>query len=437
MHCNPDIELSDYRGKEADNAPIFIGGIARSGTTLLAAMLSSHSRLYCGPESQFFNALARVNTKKLTDPARWPIEALEFLGQLEKGGVRILEQYQLDRDTLQRELVARPPRVSSILETLINYRAVIAGKPRWIEKSPSNVMHLDAIRHFFPKSPIICIVRDPRDVVNSLVEARAKFPANFHWIAESRIANYWFWADRERRQRSFCDADPNCLIIRFEDLVTNPDGSLKIICDFIKEEFEPGMLDPGTSARNVVPSNEKWKGTVGKPIQATRVCAWKKDISEGEKLVADSICFDGIAHNDYELSSRPQRKLVLFPQSYKLCWPSQACVERLAKSGFRIEAISRLDELSLIEKTATVVLVRRNYSAFLASPFWFGCNLLRIALIIVKLKWRGVKIWSVSAEPEQSTVGWRVRLTNSLFSRLGHRIKSDLSSVAAGGAQTR
>ena len=36
------------------DAPIFVVGVARSGTTLLSAMLSAHSRLDCGPESRFF-----------------------------------------------------------------------------------------------------------------------------------------------------------------------------------------------------------------------------------------------------------------------------------------------------------------------------------------------------------------------------------------------
>jgi Sulfotransferase family len=37
--------------------PIFIGGCERSGTTMLGAMLGSHSECICVPESQFIDDL--------------------------------------------------------------------------------------------------------------------------------------------------------------------------------------------------------------------------------------------------------------------------------------------------------------------------------------------------------------------------------------------
>lgn len=61
------------------DTPIFVVGVARSGTTLLAAMLSSHSRLSCGPETFFFHALDKRPSQELLHPQHWPERAVEFL----------------------------------------------------------------------------------------------------------------------------------------------------------------------------------------------------------------------------------------------------------------------------------------------------------------------------------------------------------------------
>ena len=41
--------------------PIFIVGFPRSGTTLLAGVLGAHSRMVCGPETEFFTGLEIAN----------------------------------------------------------------------------------------------------------------------------------------------------------------------------------------------------------------------------------------------------------------------------------------------------------------------------------------------------------------------------------------
>ena len=46
------------------------------------------------------------------------------------------------------------------------------GKPRWAEKTPGNIAHIDRIWKAWPDAQIVHIIRDPRDIFASLVEAK-------------------------------------------------------------------------------------------------------------------------------------------------------------------------------------------------------------------------------------------------------------------------
>ena len=61
------------------SSPIFVVGVPRSGTTLLAAMLGAHPRLVCGPETYFFQCLRDVDARALCRRSDWPKAAVDFL----------------------------------------------------------------------------------------------------------------------------------------------------------------------------------------------------------------------------------------------------------------------------------------------------------------------------------------------------------------------
>ena len=91
--------------------PIFVVGVPRSGTTLLAAMLSAHSRMSCGPETHLFPWVSRVDGERLCDKDLWPDTATEFLSSISfstySGSQRIqlIEKYQLEEKDVYRFLM--------------------------------------------------------------------------------------------------------------------------------------------------------------------------------------------------------------------------------------------------------------------------------------------------------------------------------------------
>ena len=87
------------------DAPVFVVGVARSGTTLLSAMLSAHSRLDCGPESRFFARYRHLGAKqraRVLDPDLWPRPAVDFIGSLRNQGHPVVELFGLERPQIGR-----------------------------------------------------------------------------------------------------------------------------------------------------------------------------------------------------------------------------------------------------------------------------------------------------------------------------------------------
>src|SRR3712207_6523404 len=99
--------------------PIIVGGCHRSGTSLLRRMLDAHSRIHCGPEVKFFRdffgdyAADPLRHLRFTTSARLAFPQVDLLGIL---GRAFLELHRA--------------------------AASLAGKPRWADKNPENVLYL-------------------------------------------------------------------------------------------------------------------------------------------------------------------------------------------------------------------------------------------------------------------------------------------------------
>ena len=270
--------------------PIFIVGVPRSGTTLLAAMLAAHSHLSCGPETGFFRRLAAVNPDALCDAASWPQAAVNFLAGIKHTGYgqytekRLLEKYRLEPRQIESFLAEKTPAIPNILAAVTEQYMAAAGKIRWIEKTPDHIQYLPGLRRYFPDSPVIHIVRDPRDVALSLT----KMP----WGAQSFFEALFFWRRFEGAGSEFLAADERSYVLRFEDLLATPRETLTDLCRFIGEEFEPQMLDTSGTGKSVNSRGVPWKAKASQPIDKSRIAAWRKSISAAENKVAEAIVGD-------------------------------------------------------------------------------------------------------------------------------------------------
>jgi len=290
------------------DAPIFVVGVARSGTTLLSAMLSAHSALDCGPESRFFARYRHLDARgraRIMDRAMWPRPAVDFIASLRNQGHPIIELFGLESAEIGTFLNGRPPSLAAMLESLTVLHAQHAGKARWIEKTPRHLLMTGTLRRLWPEARIVRIVRDPRDVALSL--------AGMPFAKESVVGNLVRIDQDDRASRERIEADDRAITLRYEDLVTEPERQLRRICAFIGETYEPGMLDSRESAGNVAAEHEWWKASVSGPLQTSSAGRWHDEMSADAQRFAALHLAGFLDRHGYEGAQAARGEIALLP----------------------------------------------------------------------------------------------------------------------------
>lgn len=243
--------------------PVFIGGMFKSGTSLLRAMLGRHSRLFTGLETQW---LAQARGAEAAERDAW-LERLSIFFDVPR---RILE-----------EVVGDAVEADACLDRLMSFLARREGKSRWVEKTPYNMGNIDRILSFWPGAKVLHVVRDPRDVYASLVEiGKWTEPTVFagHWCNTVGAGRDWLAAAR--------GAHSAYHEVRYEGLVLAPEQNMREVLAFLGEAWEPqlAMFDgrPQDFER-VQRATGKVSSTLkrlAQPLSDSRIGIWRSIIGE-------------------------------------------------------------------------------------------------------------------------------------------------------------
>jgi protein-tyrosine sulfotransferase len=246
--------------------PIFVGGVPRSGTTLLRVILDTHPRIFCGTELRVVPALT----------ALWC--------SVEQSSRPLLDSaYAVDAERL-RTIFA------DLVMSFLKPSWEASGKVRVAEKTPFNILVFPELRRLFPDAVLVHVIRDVRDVVASRLErdrAAAKEQAtdsSVDSVALARArAEEWVSAMMVRR-RMLLDSKLSRAYfeLRYEDLVCSPYSVLDALFTFLGERFDPVVLDYHRVDRNVHGSEEWSAEEVRRPLFASSCGRWRNSLSKGE-----------------------------------------------------------------------------------------------------------------------------------------------------------
>lgn len=262
------------------NKMVFIGGAPRSGTTLMQRIMGGHSSVYAGPEFDFIPA----HITGLRD---------QMIKSIRSGRIsEIVDEPVLDQ------------AFRAMICTVFEDRLAKSGKTFFSEKTPANALAFKEIGEFFPDARFVMMVRDPRDIANSMKSVRNKFlkqgqrpPRFLRSVAASveEINKYY------ETGLAAAQTDDRIMIVYYEDLVDDPEKVVRQVCAHVELAYEPQMvhIEQQKNSLDAPEGDGAWysKAQLQQPIQkggvvtTNQLCS-PKEVAQVERFTLKNPALD-------------------------------------------------------------------------------------------------------------------------------------------------
>jgi len=276
-------------------APVFVLGSPRSGTTLLYDMLLSAGgfAVYLA-ESNVFNLLAprfgdlssRANRERLLDA--WLAS-------------KLYRATGLEAEPLRQRILHDCRNPGDFLRIVMEAICKLQGASRWAENSPEAVLYLPRIKQVLPNALVVHIIRDGRDVANSLGQLLYVRP--FPWEQRYSVIGcglYWEWIVQQARKFGQ-SLGGDYMEVHFEDLLSHPQETLDRIGHFIDQPLDYETIQRvayGSVSQPNTSFNSKDSNAPFNPVGR-----WKKSFSQQELALFESLVGNTLQELGYPLAT--------------------------------------------------------------------------------------------------------------------------------------
>jgi hypothetical protein len=275
--------------------PFFIVGVHRSGTTLLRYMLSSSSRIYIPPESDFIpRFFLKSPLAPLTEQEVGKMLEIIF------NRYRFVKEWQGERPQPHSFYTTMEPKTpAGFLDLLYRSYAEQKRAVRWGDKTPIYSSYMDLIHQIFPQAKFIHIIRDGRDVALSMLEKWGKKEIHIDIYFAARN-----WVRRiQQAQASGKRLGSNHYYeLTYESLVDSPEQELRAICDFLEEPFVDEMVAHHRQASQQIESGS-FHEAVRQPANKSRSGRWREEMSAADLRLFEQIAGSQLTELGYETAS--------------------------------------------------------------------------------------------------------------------------------------
>jgi hypothetical protein len=276
-------------------APVFIVGVARSGTSALYLSLQKHASFTPTRSRHGFDL---TESRVFLDPSSVRHRrgaAWDFLLHDDAAFLTLERQlHGIPRDwdsiytraALQRVIFRRAAtrliwwklcRRDSLTRAYFTQAAAARGVRRLVEKTPDHLYRLPEIRSAFPDARIVCSIRHPLDVFRSYrrrlaaaADVAAADSPVVRWLGSMNAASFVGYYRSIAREATLAS---RVLIVRYEEFTASPAAVFQRICTFIGEPFDARCVEEPTPALNdfvqdprlarpIEPNDERWQDFV-------------------------------------------------------------------------------------------------------------------------------------------------------------------------------
>ncbi len=228
------------------DAPLFVVGFPRSGTTLVEHVLGALPGFVTSDEAPIVASLTRQLPQILGRPVAYP-EGVDTLGREE---LRILRGHYL----------------------AMAERRFALGGARLVDKNPWNLIHVAFLRRIFPDTSFVFVLRDPRDAcLSAFLQDFRPNAATIHMLTLSGAARLCSgmleaWKLLRGRVRHH--------EVRYEKLVADFEHEARRLVEFVGVPWDPAVLTfHERAARRVVSTPSR--AAVASPVSSRSVGRWR------------------------------------------------------------------------------------------------------------------------------------------------------------------
>lgn len=274
----------------------FIIGMGRSGTTLLTNMLNCNPNVISTPENEFIIFMRKTFVGKNFGDEK---VVKSFLDVFEYNYNNVLSIWTPDND-LKLDIARLENKTFANVCKLIYLNYPFADKAKVnikcvVDKNPSYSLHLNVLNDLYVDAKYIVLVRDFRDNILSR-KTKSETKKSIYKLAVSW--NFYY----ERIFRDIKKFNLKHQIIRYEDLVTDPQGELKKICEFLEIPYDERMLNYQELSKKIK-SHIKENASVEifnkidfmhsnleKEVNLDRIKAYEKELTTYEINMLNCVC---------------------------------------------------------------------------------------------------------------------------------------------------
>ncbi|XP_046891709.1 protein-tyrosine sulfotransferase 1 isoform X2 [Hypomesus transpacificus] len=230
---------------------IFIGGVPRSGTTLMRAMLDAHPEVRCGEET-------RVIPRILAMKQMWSRSGREKM-RLDEAGVT--------------DEVLDAAMQAFLLEIIVKH-----GEPAnfLCNKDPFALKSLSYLAKIFPRAKFILMIRDGRASVHSMISRKVTI-AGFDLGSYRDCLTKWNRAI-ETMYTQCLEAADKCLPVHYEQLVLHPEKWMRTLLKFLDIPWNEAVLHHeeliGKAGGVSLSKVERSTDQVIKPVNVEALSKW-------------------------------------------------------------------------------------------------------------------------------------------------------------------
>jgi len=292
---------SDDELQALESKLVWIFGSPRSGSSWMLRLLTGHPDI--APVNESYVGAHLV-------PVGGEVEAGEYYEHGERADDA---SYFFARDYMP---VLRPLLHELVLRGFDNQLREMGFDPvpKWVViKEPNGSHAADTIVSLLPRSRVLFLLRDGRDVVDSLVDAML---GSESWWAErtrqlgrppqERLAfvaqNSHLWVRRTMAsQRAFeLLPEEQRLLVRYEEMLSDTPTQLRRIFDWLGLELKDKNLE-AIVKRQAFESAPKDRRGPGRPMRAATPGLWRENLTEDEQGTMDEIMGAKLAELGYEV----------------------------------------------------------------------------------------------------------------------------------------